>query len=428
MLLLLLVLFACVMERHWSGMVVAFVPPFSASGKSAVTTTATASRATALQATTAASKAARRHTHNAEGPLYVNDSCINCSACSMFAPSVFSREADDTTHIVSKQPASDREIEQARAAMVACPVAAIKVEKPPLSGSTTNNVSNNSNSIYQIHPKLQSKDERPFPRPVSPNLPGVYFVGHHNRKSFGAAPYLLSTTTMGSSEEKDDDNDDGNDKGSSTQWILVDTPKYSKAAVEAVESLTGPDGPSSLVLTHVDDTADHNRWKNHYPHLKRIFHAGDLGEHNWIGDETLEDVEILLRECSSTTQLQHFDMQGTPVDSDSNDSIVLVHTPGHSPGSIALLMRPTAESPGTLFSGDTYSYTTREGGHMSGFPRFGNDPRLQSEILPRLLDLEWKILAPGHGHVRDYTLLQGGHHDLRDVEMEEAIKELSLYF
>merc|ERR1719343_1218470 len=40
----------------------------------------------------------RRLSDNAEGPLYINDKCINCSACSMFAPSVFAREAKRDTH------------------------------------------------------------------------------------------------------------------------------------------------------------------------------------------------------------------------------------------------------------------------------------------------------------------------------------------
>jgi hypothetical protein len=40
---------------------------------------------------------------------------------------------------------------------------------------------------------------------------------------------------------------------------------------------------------------------------------------------------------------------------------------------------------------------------MTGFPLYGNDLRLQSKIIPLLLDLDWLIIAPGHGHVRDYT-------------------------
>ena len=77
---------------------------------------------------------------------------------------------------------------------------------------------------------------------------------------------------------------------------MVDTPKFSKSAVAAIESLTGDGRPvDCLILTHVDDTAGHNDWKDHYPNLQRIFHSGDLGKHNWVGDTTLEHVEVLLQ-------------------------------------------------------------------------------------------------------------------------------------
>lgn len=353
--------------------------------------------------------APRRFPDNAQGPLYVNDHCINCSACSMFAPSIFSRDTKgDTHHFVSKQPMTELEIEESRAALVACPVAAIRVEnkkeKLPLA------------SQFAIKPDLNGRSI-PFPRPVSPNVPDVHFVGYHNPRSFGAAPYLLKVPPSSSDSEP--------------TWILVDTPAYSKRAVEAVESLTGPDGPSHLVLTHVDDTADHNRWKERFPNMKRIFHARDLGKANWVGDETLEDVEILLESRSSDQELQHFDLNGTPIGSDNSEPVVLVHTPGHTPGCISVLKKPTdAGTPGVLFTGDTYTYTTRGGGHGSGMPRYNKeDHKLQSKILRLLIDLDWQVLAPGHGHARDYTLLAGDSEgDLRKAELEEGIKELSRYF
>jgi glyoxylase-like metal-dependent hydrolase (beta-lactamase superfamily II) len=179
--------------------------------------------------------------------------------------------------------------------------------------------------------------------------------------------------------------------------------------------------------------------------LQQVFHAGDLGRHNWIGDETLEDVEILLQERSvddTDSALQLFTMDGTPIDStttvlddDSNEEeVLLIHTPGHSPGSISLWKRPTLDSPvGVLFTGDTYSYSTRGGGRMSGFPQFGNDLKLQSRVLPKLLEFDWQVVVPGHGHVRDYTTttttlveedVQRSIEEQRREEMQPAIQEL----
>ena len=250
------------------------------------------------------------------------------------------------------------------------------------------------------------------------NLPGAYFVGHHSSKSFGAAPYLFQSKQHG--------------------WILIDSPKYSKSAVNAIESLTGPEGPTYLILTHVDDTAGHGDWKSHYPKLRRVFHSGDLGIHNWIGDETLENVEVLLSESSTASGgLKFLTLEGQPVHNDAASAteheVLLVHTPGHSPGSIILWKLPTArdKSDGIIFTGDTYSYTTRDGGHMTGFPRYGNDLNQQAKTLTQLLDLDWHLVAPGHGHARDYSnaIEESGDGDVKSIqkkEMKEAIDELTL--
>ncbi len=69
-------------------------------------------------------------------------------------------------------------------------------------------------------------------------------------------------------------------------------------------------------------------------------------------------------------------------------SLSVVHTPGHTPGSICLV------GPGVLFSGDTLF---RNGVGRTDFP--GGDPDMLSESLSRLvfaLDDDVRIY-PGHG-------------------------------
>lgn len=246
---------------------------------------------------------------------------------------------------------------------------------------------------------------------------------------------------------------------------MVDVPRHGPSAVRAVESLTGPSGPDYLFLTHVDDTADHGRWREEYPDLKRIFHSGDLGVHNWIGDSTLEGVEVLLRGGAGSGKsgggLAAWDLDGTPRDAAAalpglgGGEFLVLHTPGHSPGSISLLFRPVAPPPdasgddlvsapdgarvryprGVLFTGDTYAWTTRDGGRMSGYPRYGHDLAAQAETLRRIGDArrEWDAIAPGHGHARFY-LRRGGSGDgdeggegTKLEEMEVAIEELLSY-
>lgn len=330
----------------------------------------------------------------------MNDKCINCAACSLFAPRSFSRSA--AYHVVYQQPESSHEVQQARQALLACPVAAIRLE--------THAEWRMSNPEWEekdqkLVDQLSGKDGEvlPFPRPFLDDIPDVYWVGYHNSASFGAVPYLFRT--------------------SSNTWIMVDTPKYGSSAIQAITSLTGPQGPDFLFLTHVDDTADHAKWADHFaPHLRRIFHAGDLGRHNWLGDKTLENVEILLDNHQNSDELVVFSLEGERkynVEWDEITEPVIVHTPGHSPGSISLYYNAGANCK-ILFSGDTYAFSTRTQ-TMSGFPRYGHDRKLQAIILEKLSDLDFNVVAPGHGHPRDY---RGGDRQLREEEMLPALEEL----
>jgi glyoxylase-like metal-dependent hydrolase (beta-lactamase superfamily II) len=281
----------------------------------------------------------------------------------------------------------------------------------------------------------------------------IYNVGYHNDGSFGATPYLVPATVH-----------------SKNVWILVDSPRHGKSAVQAVTSVTGPSGPDYMVLTHVDDTADHGKWVEEFPSMKRIFHAGDTGRHNWLRDHSLNNVEILLPEpsgpsppppetmgdstlssssssssSSSVSPFCAYSLDGTPLPetwlqdftADPNTNVVILHTPGHSPGSITLWRKPTPQQqsqsqqqpemtlPGIIFTGDHYGYTTRGGGQMTGFPRFGNNLQTQAQSLKNLLHLQWDIVAPGHGHPRDYT--QNDKHQKetdKAQDMEQAIANL----
>jgi glyoxylase-like metal-dependent hydrolase (beta-lactamase superfamily II) len=248
-----------------------------------------------------------------------------------------------------------------------------------------------------LSPKKNNMD-MPFPRPL---LPDVYFVGYHNEGSFGATPYLTEAKF-----------------GEDLVWVMVDSPRFSKLSKEAVVSLTGPKGPDYLLLTHVDDTAGHQDWKEEFPSMKRIFHAGDLGVHNWVGDTSLENVEILLPNVKSNGEnLTMYSLNGTVLEK-QDDDVVILHTPGHSPGSISLFQK----SHRVLFTGDHYAFTTRTM-QMTGHPNYGNDLQKQTSTLRRLLDYEWDVIAPGHGHHKDYRLVDNKEQVKRD-DVERAIDEM----
>jgi glyoxylase-like metal-dependent hydrolase (beta-lactamase superfamily II)/ferredoxin len=396
---------------------------------------------TSLQVVTAAPKRLRE---NVEGVVYVNDKCINCAACSNFAPTVFQRAIFDNAHVVFHQPSTLEQILDARAAMSACPVAAIRTEtlaqrrhraatddeKSAAEKSWTESDEHLSRQMA-LNPKVNGLD-MPFPRlllhhdagdadSVRPpsSVKNVYNVGHHNERSFGATPYLVLATVNGRSV-----------------WLLVDTPKFSKSAVDAISSITGPEGPNYLFLTHVDDTADHEKWADHFPSLQRIFHQGDTGRYNWLRDKALDDdVELLLPMPSSETPMASsplnaygLDGQQLPTDwhenfmTDEKNDVVILHSPGHSPGSITLWKKPTKEGqPGIIFTGDHYAYSTRTN-RMSGFPRYNSGGLdVQAHSLKQMLQLQWDIVAPGHGHPRGYG---PDEIDRKRKEMEEAILDL----
>ena len=346
--------------------------------------------------------------------------CINCAACALFAPSIFSRSSQGDFHKVHRQPETSEEedIVQARAALVACPVAAIRTETNAQKnhrGDPDRYTSEQEEMASQlaINPKFNGR-AHPFPLRVSDTIADVYFVGHHSEHTFGAIPYLLRTQNHG--------------------WILIDTPQCSKSAIRVVESLTGPSGPSFMLLTHVDDTYGHNQWKEQFPAMKRIFHSGDLGQNNWRGDETLEQVEILLVDAVSTNELLVFyGLNGSILSNIEDEEVVLIHTPGHSPGSLCLWKRPCSDKTdsnvkagGVLFTGDSLAYTTKDGGRMTSFPRYGDDRMLQSHILVQLAELDWDLVAPGHGHIREYPgdRLQQSSKESRLADMQPAIDEL----
>src|SRR5436853_3417937 len=60
---------------------------------------------------------------NVEGDFFVDSTCIDCDACRIFAPSVFSDTGDQST--VFHQPETAEELLAAQKALISCPTASI---------------------------------------------------------------------------------------------------------------------------------------------------------------------------------------------------------------------------------------------------------------------------------------------------------------
>lgn len=66
-----------------------------------------------------------KYLDNAPGKYYVDSSCIDCDLCRETAPTMFTRNEDGSYSYVSKQPATDEEIQLMSMAMDGCPVEAV---------------------------------------------------------------------------------------------------------------------------------------------------------------------------------------------------------------------------------------------------------------------------------------------------------------
>jgi len=168
---------------------------------------------------------ALRLIENAEGPFFVDSSCIDCDTCRQLAPATFADRGDSS--YVSRQPRNEAERRAALRALVSCPTA----------------------SIGTSDPKGASDAVADFPLELAP---GVFYCGFHSRKSYGGNSYFVK-------------HPDGN-------W-LIDSPRYVERLAHRFAELGGI---RSLFLTHRDDVADADQWAARFG-ASRIIHRLELG-------------------------------------------------------------------------------------------------------------------------------------------------------
>jgi glyoxylase-like metal-dependent hydrolase (beta-lactamase superfamily II) len=158
---------------------------------------------------------------NVPGDFFVDSSCIDCDACRIFAPGVFSDAGDQSA--VHHQPQSADELLAAQRALISCPTASI--------GSTK----------HDMRAAVASLPER---------VDGdVYRCGYTSESSFGAISYYLGDAR-----------------------ILVDSPRFAMPLVKNIEKLGGV---RTMLLTHQDDVADHAKFHEHFG-CDRVLHRDDV--------------------------------------------------------------------------------------------------------------------------------------------------------
>jgi glyoxylase-like metal-dependent hydrolase (beta-lactamase superfamily II)/ferredoxin len=161
---------------------------------------------------------------NAPGPLFVDQTCIDCDTCRQMAPEIYG-ETRGLSYVM-RQPESADENRRALQALVACPTASIGGGKGA-----------------EVREALAT-----FPQRIAGP---VHDCGLRAESSFGATSYLVLRPG-------------GN--------VLIDSPRAARPLLHRIEALGGV---RLLFLTHRDDVADHARLRERFG-CDRVLHRADV--------------------------------------------------------------------------------------------------------------------------------------------------------
>lgn len=265
-----------------------------------------------------------RRSQNLPGNFYVDRSCIDCDTCRWMAPDVFGRFEGQSA--VYQQPQGQQSITIALQALLSCPTA----------------------SIGTVEPLAEIKAvQKTFPIPIADE---VYHCGYHSEKSYAATSYFIR-------------HPQGN--------ILVDSPRFAKPLVKQLEKLGGV---RYLYLTHRDDVADHQQYRDHFE-CDRILHKDDV-------TAGTQSVELLL------TGSEPYSLA---------EDVLIIPVPGHTQGHTVMLYKEQF-----LMTGDHLAWSDS----LQTLIAFKNfcwySWAEQTKSMKRLLNYPFEWVLPGHGR-RHYS-------------------------
>lgn len=249
----------------------------------------------------------KRLSGNAPGRWFVDESCIDCDLCRQIAPEVFVAQGDAS--VVGRQPLDPR---RAAMAQVTCPTGSI-------GGASKEEV---ALAIAAYPERIDGE---------------VYFCGFASEDSFGGASYLIRRP-------------DGN--------VLVDSPRFTEPLARRIEALGGA---RWMLLTHIDDVADHAKWRERLG-VERVMHRA-------------EGLEV-----------------ERPIDGlhELAPDLLVVPTPGHTAGHVVLL-----HAGRHLFTGDHLWGDVDGLGASRTYCWHSWTEQIRS--LEKLRDYAFEWVLPGHG-------------------------------
>jgi len=148
-----------------------------------------------------------------------------------------------------------------------------------------------------------------------------------------------------------------------------------------------------MIITHSDTIGEHKAWKEHFPNMQRVIHSYDIrGQPNSPQPLPIaKDFEIRLNNSGEWYP---------------DDDLEIIHTPGHTPGSISIRYMSGQEI--ALFSGDHLAYSNDKQ-RVDGMKSFNKGSK--NAQLSYLYDLAtdqypFQWLLPAHGQMVRFQNMQ----------------------
>jgi glyoxylase-like metal-dependent hydrolase (beta-lactamase superfamily II) len=174
--------------------------------------------------------------------------------------------------------------------------------------------------------------------------------------------------------------------------IDTGTSGNAKKTVEYIQKIGHqPTDVKTIILTHCH--MDHMGSVKELKDLTNAKVAVHMEDADYVsGKKPLpKPKNVLFRAVSSFVKPAPVQVDVILKEGDKIAGLTVIHTPGHTPGSIMLL----DEERGVLFAGDTLRY---DGKKVSGAPEnFSVDPNQARESIAKASTLNFDIMLPGHG-------------------------------
>lgn len=153
-----------------------------------------------------------------------------------------------------------------------------------------------------------------------------------------------------------------------------------------------PEDVETIIVTHA-----------HHDHVGSLKDLKDATGANIAAHK--DEVPYLKGEKTFRSEIEPVDVEIKLNDGDEFHGLKVIHSPGHTPGSICLLDLKTK----ALFVGDL---VMEENGKLEEIPHhYSLDPMKNREAIRRLLDIDFVHLLPSHGK----PILNEGKEKLREL-------------